>query len=91
MLISATHAHSAGSCMGALGTPPDPEYVPFLKGKLVEAIEAALVALQPAKIGFARTDAPEFTALRRWIRRPDRIADDPFGNPTVRANMHAAT
>jgi hypothetical protein len=35
------------------------------------------------------TDAAEYTALRRWIRRPDRIVDDPFGNPTVRANMHA--
>ena len=23
------------------------------------------------------------------MRRPDRIANDPFGNPTVRANMHA--
>ena len=33
---------------------------------------------------------PEFTALRRWVRRPDRIDNDPFGNPTVRANMHSA-
>jgi hypothetical protein len=64
-------------------------YVPFLKEKLVEAIAAAQAALKPARIGFAKTDAAEFTALRQWIKRPDRIAEDPFGNPTVRANMHA--
>ncbi|NRB26946.1 MAG: hypothetical protein HRU37_04605, partial [Roseibacillus sp.] len=90
MLISATHTHSAGSCMGALGTPPDPNYVPFLKSRLLDTIVAASKSLQPAQIGFASTSAPEFTALRRWIHRPDRIGTDPFGNPTLRANMHTA-
>jgi hypothetical protein len=90
MLISATHTHTAPSCMGALGTDADPAYVPFLKGKLVEAVVKALEKLQPAKVGFGKADAAEFTALRRWVRRPDKIALDPFGNPTVRANMHAA-
>lgn len=90
LLISATHTHSAPSCMGALGTDPDADYVPFLKKRLVEAIEAALSRLQPARVGFGKVNVSELTALRRWIRRPDRIADDPFGNPTVRANMHAA-
>ena len=33
--------------------------------------------------------APEFTALRRWIIRPDRMELDPFGNRSVRATMHA--
>jgi len=36
-----------------------------------------------------RATLAEFTALRQWVRRPDRIVEDPFGNPTVRANMHA--
>ncbi|MFM2176103.1 MAG: hypothetical protein RL015_201 [Verrucomicrobiota bacterium] len=89
MLISATHAHSAPASMGCLGTDPDPAYVPFLKEKLVEAISAAQAALTPARIGFAKADAAEFTALRQWIRRPDRLAEDPFGNLSVRANMHA--
>ena len=89
MLISATHAHSAPASMGCLGTDPDPNYVPFLKEKLVEAIAAAQANLEPARIGFAKADAAEFTALRQWIRRPDRLAEDPFGNKTVRANMHA--
>ena len=89
MLISATHAHSAPASMGCLGTEPDPNYVPFLKEKLVEAIATAQAALAPARVGFAKADAAEFTALRQWIRRPDRLAEDPFGNKSVRANMHA--
>ena len=89
MLISATHAHSAPASMGCLGTDPDPAYVPFLRDKLVEAIAAAQAALEPARVGFAKGDAADFTAVRQWIRRPDRLAEDPFGNLTVRANMHA--
>ncbi len=89
MLISATHAHSAPSSMGCLGTSADENYVPFLKERLAEAIVSAKAAWQPARIGFAKADAADFTALRRWIKRPDRISEDPFGNPTVRATMHA--
>lgn len=89
MLISATHAHSVPSSMGCLGTSADPEYVPFLRGKLVDAIAAAEANLEPAQVGWGLTKAPEFTALRRWILRPDRMREDPFGNLTVRANMHA--
>jgi hypothetical protein len=89
LLMSATHTHSAPSCMGALGTRADENYVPFLIDKLVEAVEAAVANLEPARVGFAKADAADFTALRQWIRRPDKLAEDPFGNLTVRANMHA--
>lgn len=91
MLISATHAHSVPSSMGCLGTDADENYVPFLRGKLVEAIAAAQANLEPARIGFTKADAADFTALRQWIRRPDRLAEDPFGNMTLRANMHAGS
>ncbi|MCH5378170.1 MAG: hypothetical protein JJ992_29795, partial [Planctomycetes bacterium] len=89
MLIAATHSHTAPSCLACLGTDADPAYVPYLREKLAEALAAAEANLQPARVGWAVTNAAAFTALRRWIRRPDRIAEDPFGNPTVRANMHA--
>jgi hypothetical protein len=89
ILISATHTHTAPASMGALGTDPDPAYPPFLRDKLVEAVAAAQANLEPAQIGFARGQAAEFTGLRQWIRRPDKIQEDPFGNKTVRANMHA--
>jgi hypothetical protein len=91
LLISATHTHSAPASMACLGTDIDPDYVPVVKLKIVDAIAAALAKLQPAQVGFGNENAADFTALRRWIRRPDRIADDPFGNPTVRATMHAGS
>ncbi len=90
IMISATHTHTAPSAFSALGTPADENYVPFLRERLVESIAQAAEKMQPARVGWGSAMAPEFTALRRWIRRPDRIDLDPFGNPTVRANMHAA-
>jgi hypothetical protein len=90
ILISATHTHSAPSAMGCLGTDPEPTYVPILRNKLAEAVAAAQANLGPARVGWAVKNAAEFTAPRRWVIRPDRVVNDPFGNPTVRANMHAA-
>ena len=87
--ICATHTHSAPSCMGALGTSVDPRYPLLLKRKIIEAIATAQKNLEPAQVGAAVFDANEFTALRRWVIRPDRVRNDPFGNPTVRATMHA--
>jgi len=76
--------------MGALGTDADQNYVPLLRQKLVEVIVAAEANLEQAEVGWGSVSASEYTAVRRWVRRPDRVGLDPFGNPTVRANMHAA-
>jgi len=89
ILISATHTHSAPSCMGVLGTPADPDYVIVFKKKLVEAIMAPLQNLEPARIGYGKINAADYTALRRWVILPTAVQKDPFGNLTVRANMHA--
>ena len=91
LLISATHTHSAPASMACLGTDIDPDYVSLVKLKIVDAIAAALAKLKPAQVGFGKEDAATFTALRRWIRRPDRLSNDPFGNATVRATMHAGS
>ncbi|MCA9137326.1 MAG: hypothetical protein KDB00_11225 [Planctomycetales bacterium] len=91
IMISATHTHTAPSAFAALGTPADPNYVPLLRERIVESLVAAEANLQPARYGWGTADAAEFTALRRWILRPDRVREDPFGNATVRATMHAAT
>ncbi|MCG8651030.1 MAG: neutral/alkaline non-lysosomal ceramidase N-terminal domain-containing protein, partial [Pirellulales bacterium] len=90
IMISATHTHTAPSSFGALGTEADLSYLPLLRERMVEAIVQAHANLQPAEIGWGAGEAAEFTALRRWVRRPDRLDNDPFGNPTVRANMHSA-
>ncbi|MFM7843032.1 MAG: hypothetical protein ACKPEY_02220, partial [Planctomycetota bacterium] len=89
MMISATHTHTAPASMGCLGTDADPTYVPYLRERLAVAIAAAEKNLRPARVGWAVKNASDYTALRRWIIRPDRIGLDPFGNPTLRANMHA--
>ena len=52
------------------------------------AIERAAANLAPARVGWAAVDDDEHTFCRRWIRRPDKMIDDPFGDRTVRANMH---
>src|SRR5262249_38714410 len=88
MLIAATHTHSAPSAMGALGTPADPDYIASLPARIAESIAGAVRNLEPARIGWSAIDDREHTFCRRWIRRPDRMIDDPFGRRTVRANMH---
>ena len=89
ILISATHTHTAPASMGCLGTDANPNYVAYLRTRIGDALVQAEANLEPGRVGWAVANAEKFTALRRWIRRPDRIALDPFGNPTVRANMHA--
>jgi putative membrane-bound dehydrogenase-like protein len=88
MLVSATHTHSAPSAMGCLGSRVDPEYAAFLPGRIAQAMVAAVQNLQPARAGWTAFDDWDHTHNRRWIRRPDRLLNDPFGQPTVRANMH---
>ena len=88
MLVSATHSHSAPSAMGCLGSRVDPRYALFLPGRIAAAIRGAVESLAPARIGWAQGDDWEHTFNRRWIRRPDRMLNDPFGQPNVRAHMH---
>jgi len=89
MCISATHTHTAPSSMACLGTELDERYVVFLRERLADAIAQAEANLEPAEVGWAVRNAADYTALRRWIIRPDRLQIDPFGNPTMRAQMHA--
>lgn len=88
MLISATHTHSAPSVMGALGSRADAAYTRFLPSRIVQSIVQAADRLEPARIGWASVPDHAHNHCRRWIFRPDRLANDPFGNRTVRAMMH---
>ncbi|RUL88110.1 LamG domain-containing protein [Tautonia sociabilis] len=88
MMVSATHTHSAPASMGCLGCPVDPAYSAELPGKIAEAIAAASSRLRPAEVGWAVVEDRAHTFCRRWIYRPDRMPADPFGDRTVRANMH---
>jgi hypothetical protein len=89
ILIAATHTHSAPSTMDfCLGTRKDTNYTPWLISQVAEGIVLAHRNLRPAKAGWTSIDASEYTNCRRWIRRSDKIANDPFGDRTVRAMMH---
>lgn len=88
IMLSATHTHSAPSLMQCLGTPPDPHYAAFALPRIVEGLQRAVDNLAPARVGWAVAQAPEHTHTRVWIRRPDKMLTDPFGEVSVRAMMH---
>ena len=88
ILISATHTHSAPSVMDlCLGTDKDEDYSNFLPGKIAESIIRAHSKLQPAKAGWSVFDGSDYTKPRRWAFWPG-TGTDPFGEKTIRANMH---
>lgn len=88
MLVSATHSHTAPSVMGALGSRCDEAYAAFLPEKIAECIRLADANRVPALVGWAAVTDSEDTNCRVWIRRPDRVDMDPFGEATIRAMMH---
>jgi len=86
--ISATHTHSAPSLMRILGTDPDPHYPAFAVPRIVEGLVRASKNMVAARAGWTSVAAPSHTHTRVWVRRPDKMLQDPFGELTVRANMH---
>lgn len=89
ILLSATHTHAAPSVMDfCLGSRKDPDYAEYLPGRIVEAIVQANNSLRPAKAAWTRFDAGDYTKTRRWVFRAGTERTDPFGDPSVRANMH---
>jgi len=88
MLVSSTHTHSAPSAMGCLGSRVDPAYAASLPPLIARSIIEAHRKLAPARVAWSVTNDWKHTFNRRWVRRPDRLITDPFGEPTVRAHMH---
>ena len=77
IMISATHTHTAPSVMRfCLGSGIDQRYRDFLPGKIAEAIEVANGRLQPARVGWTKANASNFTRCRRWITRTDKLSND---------------
>ena len=88
ILLCATHTHSSGSVLAALGSRRDEAYYNQIQPQLVDVIRAAAANPQPARVGWGAIEDYKDTHCRVWIRRPDCIGNDPFGNRTVRAMMH---
>ena len=87
-LIAATHTHTAPAVMGCLGSDPDPVYGAFLERQLVQSVRQAVANLAPATAGWAVASAAGLTNNRQWVLRSDKVRADPFGDLTVRSNMH---
>lgn len=87
-LIAATHTHFAPAAMGCLGSDAEPGYADFLAARVAEAIVAARQRLAPAEAGAAAVDDAAHTFNRRFLYRPGKELMDPFGQRSVRANMH---
>jgi putative membrane-bound dehydrogenase-like protein len=88
IMVSATHTHSAPAAMGCLGTRLDADYAATLPEAIARSILLARSRLEPARIGWATIDDWQHTHNRRWVRHPDRLIVDPFGQATGRAHMH---
>ncbi|MCL2117161.1 MAG: LamG domain-containing protein [Planctomycetaceae bacterium] len=88
IVVMATHTHSGGSVVGALGTPADETYTELVRQRTIETIVQAASNPVPVKIGWKAMNFPEGTHCRVWITRPDKMQTDPFGDKTVRAMMH---
>ena len=88
IVVMATHTHSGGSVVGALGTPVDEVYAELVRQRTIDAIVKAASKPVPVRIGWKAVDYPEGTHCRVWITRPDTMLVDPFGDQTVRAMMH---
>lgn len=79
MLISATHAHSAGTAVALFQSNPDPWYVSFLSDRAADAIIRAYNNRIPARIGWAVGHEPGQVFNRRWKMKPGTAMPNPFG------------
>jgi neutral ceramidase len=79
MLISATHAHSAPSSHGCLGTDPDPKYVHFLPPQIAKGIALAQKNLALARIGWGMGRDEKNVANRHWVMKPGIAPKNRFG------------
>ncbi|HNQ73645.1 MAG TPA: hypothetical protein PKN95_08590 [Verrucomicrobiota bacterium] len=85
MIIASTHTHTAPAAYSCLGNEVEPEYVAFLIPRIAAAIVTAWERRVPARLGWGKTDCPEFVHCRRWIMQPGTAAGPPAtftGQPT---------
>ncbi|QDU93569.1 hypothetical protein [Lignipirellula cremea] len=89
MLISATHAHSAPSVFGCLGSDVDEPYRRFLPTQIAKGIQMAHARLQPARIGWGKDSDPKNVFVRRFLMKPGTARTNRFsGTHNDRAQMN---
>jgi len=88
LLVSATHTHRSPRAMALDLGPAHERYTNTLVERIVEAVGESLENMEPARIGWASVDKPEFCKNRRWLMKPGSLGPDPFGNRTDQAAMY---
>lgn len=89
ILIAATHAHSAPSVFGCLGSDADQRYIRFLIPQLARGIKLAHDRLQPAQIGWGSGEDRNNVFNRRWLMKEGTAATNRFsGKKNDRAQMN---
>jgi len=88
LLVSATHTHRSPRAMALDLGPAHKRYKHTLVNKIAEAVAQSLKKMEPAKIGWASVDKPEFCRNRRWLMKPGSLGPNPFGERTDKAAMY---
>ena len=92
VLISATHTHTAPTCVAVFQSDPDREYQEFLVGRIADGVGRAMHHLAPTRIGWGVGREPNQVFNRRWRMKPGVIPPNPFGgtNDLVKMNPPVA-
>lgn len=77
MLISSTHTHTAPAAYSCHGNDVEPDYVQFLIPRITAAIVEAWRNRVPARVGWGKSDCPQFVYCRRWIMQPGTAQNPP--------------
>ncbi len=88
VLISATHTHTAPTCVSIFQSEADTNYQQFLVPRVADAVQRAVNNLAPAQIGWGVGRVPEQVFNRRWRMKQGTVPPNPFGgtNDLVKMN-----
>ena len=88
VVISATHTHSAPTCVAVFQSTPDETYRHFMAVRIADAVQRAANNLAPARIGWGVGKNAAQVNNRRWKMKPGTIPPDPFGRTTDLVKMN---
>ncbi len=93
VLISATHTHTAPTCMAIFQSEADQAYSDFLVTRIADGVERAINQLAPAKVAWGVGQVPDQVFNRRWKMKPGDIPPSPLGgtNDLVKMNPPIAS
>ncbi len=77
MMISSTHTHTAPASYGCHGNDAEPQYRAYIIPRIADSIVQASRNLQPARVGWGKSDLPQFVHCRRWIMQPGTANSPP--------------